>query len=108
MLHSTEPALLRVQHDIASELDKTHAMLFALLDLSSAFNTTDQEHLLTLLHGEYGVLETALSWFRTYLEDRTHCVQIDSKTSATIPLHSGVPQGSVRGPVMFTLYTTPM
>ena len=52
--------------------------------------------------------ETALSWFLTYLENRTHCVQIDSKTSATIPLQSGVPQGSVLGPVLFTLYTTPM
>ena len=49
-------------------------MLFVMLDLSSAFDTNDHEHLLTLLHDEHGVRETASSWFRTYLEDRTHCV----------------------------------
>ena len=108
MLHSTETAILRVQHEIARELDKNHAMLFIMPDLSSASDTIDHEHLLTLLHDEYVIRETALSWFRAYLEDRTHCVQIDSNTSATIPLQSGVSQGSVFGPVMFTLYTTPM
>ena len=61
MLHSTETALPRVQHDIASVLDKNHAMLFVMLDLSSAFDTTDHEHLPTLLHDKYGVRETALS-----------------------------------------------
>ena len=108
MLHSTETALPRVQHDISSDLDKNRAMLFVVLDLSSAFDTIDHEHLLTLLHDEYGVRETALSWFRAYLENRTHCVQTDSKTSATIPLQSGVPQGLVLRPVILTLYTTPM
>ena len=57
MLHSTETALLRVQHDISSELDKNRAMLFVMLDLSSAFDMIDHEHLLTLLHDEYGVHE---------------------------------------------------
>ena len=79
MRHSTETALLRVQHDIASVLDKNRAMLFVILDLSSAFDMIDHEHLLTLLHDEYGVCGIALSRFRTYLEDRTHCVKIDSK-----------------------------
>ena len=48
MLHSTETALLRVQHDIASVLDKNRAMLFVMLDLSSAFDTIDHEHLTRL------------------------------------------------------------
>ena len=101
---------MRVQHDIASDLDKNHAMtmLFVMMDFSSAF---DHDHLLTVLHDEYGVRDTELSWFRTYLEEGTHChwhcVQIDSNTSATISLQSGVPQGSVLGPVMFPLYTMP-
>ena len=61
MLHSTETALLRVQHDIASVLDKNRAMLFVMLDLSSTFDTIDHEHLLTLLHDEYCVCGIALS-----------------------------------------------
>ena len=59
MLYSTETTLFRVQHDISCELDKNHAMLFVMLDLSSAFDTIDHDHLLTLLHDEYGVRETA-------------------------------------------------
>ena len=107
-LHSTETALECVQHDIASELVQNNAMLFLMLDLLIAFDMIDHTHLLTFFTREYGVCEMALSWFRTYLEDRTHCMQIYSKTSATIPLQSGVPQGSVLGPVIFTLYTTPL
>ena len=60
MLHSTESALLHVQHDISSELEKNRAMLFVMLDLSSAFDTIDHEHLLILLHDEYGVRENGV------------------------------------------------
>ena len=106
--HSTETALLRVKHDIAGVLDRNLAMMFVMLDLSSAFDTIDHAYLLTFPQDEYGVRRTALAWFRTYMEDRTYRVQIDSTTSELIPLQCGVPQGSVLGPVMFTLYTTPM
>ena len=107
-LHSTETAMLRVKHDIVGALDRNHAMMFVMLNLSAAFDTIDHAHLFKLLQDEYGVRGTALAWFRTYMEDRTYRVQIDSTTSEHIPLQCGVPQGSVLGPVIFTLYTTTM
>ena len=100
--HSTETTLLRVKHDIAGALDRNHDMMFVMLDLLVAFDTIDHVHLLKLLQDEYGVRGTALAWFRTYMEDRTYRVQIDSTTSELIPLQCGVPQGSVLGPVIFT------
>ena len=102
MLHCTETALQHAQHDISSELDKNRSMLFVMLYLSSAFDTIDHEYFLTLLYCEYGVHEMTLSWFRTYLEDRTHCVQIDQKTSVIIPLYSCGPQSLVLVPFIFT------
>ena len=70
-LHSTETALLRVYHDITSALDNNYSVLFAMLDLSAAFDTIDQVQLLQVLHTEFGIEGRALSWFRSYLDDRT-------------------------------------
>ena len=106
--HSTETALLKVHHDISSALDESHAVALVILDLSAAFDTIDQCQLLSLLNAEFGVHAKALSWLETYLEARTQRVKIDDAMSETIPLTCGVPQGSVLGPVLFTIYTMPM
>ena len=79
-----------------------------MLDLSAAFNTIDQNQLLGLLPDEYEITGKAMSWFSTYLEDRTQRVQVETTTSDHVPLKCGVPQGSVLGPVIFTLYTAPI
>ena len=50
----------------------------------------------------------ALSWFRSYLHGRTYHVQIDGASSECIPLWCGVPQGSVLGPIKFTMFTAPI
>ena len=107
-LHSTKTALLRVHNDISHALDDKKAVLFVMLDLSAAFDTIDQNQLLDVMEADFGITEKALTWFKTYLKGRTQQVKINSEKSNRVHLQCGVPQGSVLGPVMFVLVTTPL
>ena len=79
------------------------------LDLSAAFDTLDHQILLKKTESiTYGIHTKALQWFSSYLSDRRQSVTIGSTFSKPVPLQSGVPQGSVLGPILFTLYTQPL
>jgi retron-type reverse transcriptase len=106
--HSTESALLRVQNDILMELDQGNAMLLVLLDLSAAFDTIDHKILLNKLYTKCGMRDTALKWFKSYLSDRTQKVTIGNSHSETESLKYSVPQGSVLGPILFSIYNSPL
>ena len=106
--HSTETALLRVFNDILCDLDNRKMTLLALLDLSAAFDTLDHAILLKRLELSFGIKGSALSWFKSYLATRSQSVQIGKTISDSVSLNYGVPQGSVLGPILFTLYTTPL
>ena len=82
--------------------------ILALLDLSAAFDTLDHAILLRRLESTFGISGVALSWFESYLSDRTQSVVPDGLMSTPIPLVFGVPQRSVLGPVLFTLYSQPL
>ena len=79
-----------------------------MLDFSSAFDTIDYPILVHRLHTDFGFTDTVLQWFSTYLTDRTHYVSLSNHCSAFAPVHSGVPQGSVLSPMLFTMYIKPL
>ena len=106
--HSTETALLKVQNYILMEIDKGNVVLLVLLDLSASFDTIDHEILLNRLYTRCGIRGTALKWFRSYLTDRIQTVTIGSSQSVPEPLKYGVPQGSVLGPLLFSIYNSPI
>ena len=106
--HSTESALMKVQHDIVKAVDSNKAVMLVLLDLSAAFDTINIENLLLTLKSRVNIQGTALSWLRSYLVGRTQSIRVRNANSAKKLLRQGVPQGSVLGPVMFTIYTLPI
>ena len=79
-----------------------------LLDLSAAFNTIDHTILLRRLGNWFGVSGKALDWFKSYLTGRSQRIKLGNCLSSRSDLSFGVPQGSVLGPLLFTLYTTPL
>ena len=80
----------------------------ALLDLSAAFDTVDHTILLARLEKTFGVTNTALEWFRSYLTGRSMKVCIDGTFSNAAELTVSVPQGSKLGPRLYSDYTQPL
>ena len=105
---SCETALLKMQQDIATAMDRGRTVLLVMLDLSAAFDTVDGHLLTNTLTARFGVTRTAFRWFESYLSGRTHHVRIGTATSSERHLRRGVPQGSALGPLLFSLYTAPL
>ena len=103
-----ETALLKVKYDILKAIDNQEIACLILLDLSAAFNTISKTGLLSRLEKRFGISGTCLNWIESYLTNRTQKVCVGSCTSTPVTLLFGVPQGSVLGPILFTLYTCPL
>ncbi len=106
--HSIETALVRVHNDLLTAMDRRDCVLLILLDLSAAFDTLDHRLLLERLNTRCGVEGVALRWFESYLTNRSQSITINGTESVKQSLSYGVPQGSVLGPLLFTIYTAPL
>lgn len=98
---------MKVSNDLLQLLDSGSCAILVLLDLSAAFDTIDHSILLHRLEKVVGIQGVALQWLSSYLKDRTFSVSIGSVSSRPVPLSCGVPQGSILGPLLFTLYILP-
>uniref|UniRef100_A0A8C1N7E5 Reverse transcriptase domain-containing protein n=1 Tax=Cyprinus carpio TaxID=7962 RepID=A0A8C1N7E5_CYPCA len=101
--HSNETALLSVVEALRLARAESKSSILILLDLSVAFNTVNHQILLSALLAK-GISGTALQWFESYLSDRSFKVSWRSEVSTSHHLTTGVPQGSVLGPLLVSVY----
>ena len=106
--HSTETALFKIHSDILSSMDDGRVTALTLLDLSAAYDTIDHTILLRGLDDWFGVSGKALDWFKSYLTGSSRRIKLSNCLSSISDFSFGVPRGSVLGPRLFTLYTTPL
>ena len=104
--HNTETALLKIYNDILMLADEKKVVALVLLDLSAAFDTIDHNILIKRLDVTFGMRGTVLNLFMSYLSERYLRVSVNGVSSNPKLLQFGVPQGSVLGAILYTMYTT--
>ena len=104
--HSCGTSLINICNEALWSMESKKVTALVMMDLSVAFDTVDHQIFLDVLNKRFGIRETALSWFSSYLESCQFYVSIQKQHSNLRILPYGVPQGSCAGSIVFTAYSS--
>jgi len=101
--HNTEHVAIELLDRIIIEMEKNRTPLNIYLDMTKAFDTLDHNILLHKLK-YYGIRNKALALFNSYMTNRYQYIVLNNSKSDLLPIKTGVPQGSILGPLLFIIY----
>ncbi|XP_059223232.1 uncharacterized protein LOC131997010 [Stomoxys calcitrans] len=101
---SCTTTLIGVVEDLRKKQDKNMISMLVLLDHSKAFDTVNHDILCSKLNKLFYFSDTACNLIASYLSNRSQCVVLNEQKSNVLDISRGVPQGSILGPLLFTLY----
>ena len=102
--HNTTTALIQMHDEWSKAVDEGKLAGAVLLDMSAAFDVVNHELLLEKL-ALYGLDSNSIAWVRSYLTGRSQSVIVEGTLSRLLMVNNGVPQGSILGPLFYTLFT---
>ena len=102
--HSTTTAMLSMHDSWVEAAENGKIAGMTMVDMSAAFDVVDIQLLLQKCR-IFNFSRGAEQWMWSYLSDRSQCTSISGSTSSVLPLTAGVPQGSILGPALYTLFT---